>query len=770
MLLRVCAALKRPLFLIIACCYCAMGWARELAIVEVLLNTQSQGEYFLIMTEDGDILFPRRDLNTLPLRTNLGTVPSFEDGENVSLRSIEGLEFELDPASAQLIITADAKLFKPNSADIGFNYGQVVATPAVNSAFLNYALSTDSIDGADSSELSLELGGRTRELFGLSTFNYQRDENSEQFVRLMTSIRHDDRSAMTTLSVGDHLAQSASVLGSTVVLGGINFSRNFSVAPYYSTSPALQMRGMLQTPSTLEVYSNGYRVDELELPPGEFELNDIPSRSGLGNTEVVIRDAYGRESVISEEHYYSQILLRKGLADYSHSIGFIREDLGKKSANYDKLAITSRYFQGLSRQHTLGYTLGAARQHINLAPTFNTQFSRYGTLGMSLEASHSERRSGYGAALDYNLHGRRMSLNASYRTLSKHYANLTLGPNTDKPAALFNLSSGINIKGYGSLSLRYANSRYYQNANSRHYGVFYNHTLSRQTHLFVSTLRNRTDGDAAHNEYFIGLHISIDPVHSANLGYTRREDGRVKQAQLQRALPSDSGGGYTFQVEEDETDTQWQSNGIYQNNIGRYEARFYNSGDLHASAAGGIGYIDKSWFLSRPINDSFAKIKTGDLDDVAITYFGNEVVRSNRKGEAIIPVIRSFHNNRIGLVESDIPIDFSVASLSHNVNPEYRAGVVLDFGLQRFQAFTGKLFYDTENGEQPLEFAVLQVPLASRTLEGLVGRGGEFYLENIPPGQHRASVQHQGRECSIELDVPANDEMLIDLGKLSCEL
>ncbi len=770
MLFRACAALRRLIFCTTVFLLSTSVMAQEFAVVEVVLNTENKGEYFIVLTETGDVLIQRNDLANLPLHENLGEEQQLDDGEYVSLHSITGLTFEIDQASAQLHINADASLFKGNMVGLGFSQGEPLHSQVVNSAFLNYALNTDAINDAHSTQLSLELGGRTREIFALSTFHYIDDSNGDNFVRLMTSARSDNRAEMTTFTFGDHFASAGSAMSSNVLIGGLNYSRNFSVAPYYTTSPSLQMRGLLETPSHLEVYSNGYRVSQLDLPPGEFVLDDIPAQSGLGNTEIVIRDAFGRESVISEDHYYSQILLKKGLSDYSHSIGLIRNSFGEKSFDYGDPAIASRYFQGVTDTHTLGYTLGISKQHVNLSPAINMQISRFGTLGFSVEASRSAGLNGHGAAMDYSFQSRVFSINTSYRALSKHYANLGIDAIVDKPSSLFNLGTGINMKRHGALSFRYADSRYHQSADSVSYGVFYNRSLTRKTHLFMNALRSVTNGSPAENEFFIGLHISFDQRHSANLGQTKRDNERVKQALFQRSLPSGNGGGYSLDIQENDTTTTWQATGQYQTSVGRYEARYYDDNDFHASAAGGIGYIDNSWFLSRPISDSFAKIKTGGLKDVSISYFGNEIGRSNEKGETIIPVIRSFHNNRIGINEKDIPLDFSVESLSENINPEYRSGVVLDFGLNRFRALTGKIFIQTAEGNQALEFSTLKVILPSRTLEGLIGHGGEFYIENVPSGLHKASVDYMDSRCKVKLDVPDTDEVLLDLGALVCAM
>ena len=53
-------------------------------------------------------------------------------------------------------------------------------------------------------------------------------------------------------------------------------------------------------------------------------------------------------------------------------------------------------------------------------------------------------------------------------------------------------------------------------------------------------------------------------------------------------------------------------------------------------------------------------------------------------------------------------------------------------------------------------------------MEGLVGTEGEFYLENIPSGKHMAELVYKGNKCEFNMIIPESEEMLIDLGEISC--
>jgi outer membrane usher protein FimD/PapC len=60
--------------------------------------------------------------------------------------------------------------------------------------------------------------------------------------------------------------------------------------------------------------------------------------------------------------------------------------------------------------------------------------------------------------------------------------------------------------------------------------------------------------------------------------------------------------------------------------------------------------------------------------------------------------------------------------------------------------------------------------LKDRTIEGLVGRGGEFYIENVPAGSYPAKITYEGEECVFDITIPETTEMWVDLGEVLCEM
>jgi hypothetical protein len=44
------------------------------------------------------------------------------------------------------------------------------------------------------------------------------------------------------------------------------------------------------------------------------------------------------------------------------------------------------------------------------------------------------------------------------------------------------------------------------------------------------------------------------------------------------------------------------------------------------------------------------------------------------------------------------------------------------------------------------------------------GKGGEFYLEDLAPGDYAGSVESGGKRFRFELKIPDTNDMIVDLG------
>ncbi|HLC18360.1 MAG TPA: fimbria/pilus outer membrane usher protein [Thermodesulfobacteriota bacterium] len=753
--------------------------SQEIIVLRIIVNAVDLGDSFVVLTPEGDVWVEREVLTRARLRDGVGSTATFEEKRYVSLSSVPGLEFNLNEEEVSLEIEASAGLFEEQKIDVAHKRPYEIVYTRENSAFFNYSLNYHPDDSA--ADLSTELGARVGDWLGTSTFGYEINSERDRFVRLLTTLSMDDRPGLRRVSLGDFNSASG-VLGTGTILGGINFSKDFSINPYFLQYPALSLSGALKTPSEVEVYVNGVLVRREKLLPGEFELSNVPASIGLGSSEIVIRDAYGAEEVVSESFFYTDRLLKRGLHEYSLSLGFLREDLGEESFSYGDPVVQAFHNVGLTRALKGGYSLEASPELVSAGPTASLRVMNIGVVDAALSVSGSRNRGGVGGFLGYFFRGHRVNVALSLRYLSRHYSNLAIDALEDKPRLQFTGSAGVNLPRVGSFSVDYSTTDYYTGEGSGggggggdtdRYALLYTRNITTRANLFATASRTEVDNGEDTDEVFLGLHVYFGGDVSGSLGYTGGDDGEVKRASVQRSLPVGTGLGFRAQAEDLGDGTDLLADADYQTDYGTFGAGYRETGpdkDYFLSASGGVGYIDGSVFLSRPVTDSFAKVKAGEVEDVRVYYFGEEAGRTDSRGELIIPVLRSWRDNRVDIEKQDIPINYSIPSSTMYVNPPLRSGSLVEFDVTRVQGLSGHVYVVLEGEKVPVEFSRMLVILKERAVEGLVGRHGEFYVENVPEGTHPAKVFLKERACVFVITAPGGDEAWVDLGDMVCEL
>jgi outer membrane usher protein len=372
--------------------------------------------------------------------------------------------------------------------------------------------------------------------------------------------------------------------------------------------------------------------------------------------------------------------------------------------------------------------------------------------------------------LGYTYQSRNINVRLFIRSDSREYSNLTVKPSDDKAKFQFAGAIGFGGKDTGFLGVEYAHADKYQMSRSSLLAVSYNRLLTERASLFITA--SETKDIETKDEIFFGIHVYLGKNISGSVNYTKGDDSEIQKISIQKSQPPGTGFGFRADVVNSNDADYVNGDLSYQNRYGLYKmdvTRNDRDTDYRLSVAGGIGYIDKSVFLSRPITDSFAKVEVGKLEDVRVYHYGNEVGRTNKNGELIITDVRSFHDNKIGIEIQDIPIDYSITSLSQYISPSLRNGSVVEFQINRIQAVSGNLYVIREGVKIPAEFTRLFVQVKDGILEGLVGRNGEFYLENIPPGRHPAKIVYKGDECGFDIIIPDSTEQFLLLGDITCE-
>ncbi len=260
----------------------------------------AQRETVLVVLRGGDVLVAAEDLENAGLRRFEGRRESVGGRVMVSLRSLAPLlRFEVDERALALRITAEAPLLGIARLDLRPAARPPGLVPRGDPAgFFNYSAQLRT-DGQLTAFAEAGAGSDGRLLHSSGSLL-----SDGRAVRGLTSLTVDEPAALRRWIAGDTFA-SAGGLGGGVSLGGLSLVKEYGLDPYLVRGPLPRLGGFAATPSTLDVYVNGVLVRQQLLPPGGYDLANLPVTAGSGTVHTVLRDAFGRTEVLDLRYYYT---------------------------------------------------------------------------------------------------------------------------------------------------------------------------------------------------------------------------------------------------------------------------------------------------------------------------------------------------------------------------------------------------------------------------------------------------------------------------------
>jgi outer membrane usher protein len=186
------------------------------------------------------------------------------------------------------------------------------------------------------------------------------------------------------------------------------------------------------------------------------------------------------------------------------------------------------------------------------------------------------------------------------------------------------------------------------------------------------------------------------------------------------------------------------------------------------NVSGALVGIGGGLYSTRPVRNSFALIRVPGVDGVRAYSSNQEVGRTSRGGNILVPDLLPYYGNELNIADTDIPIDYLVQDVHITLAPPYRGGAVVLFPVRRIQRTTGNVVIVTAAGDDRPEFGELTLVGGGESASSPLGARGEFYFENLPQGTHEAAVKYDGGSCSFILTVPHSDQPTLDLGTLRC--
>lgn len=738
----------------------------EELLLQVDLNAQGLTDTVLVLrSADGKIAVPVDSIDRWRLRRP-DVVPRFHDGTPYyPLDAIAGVTYVYDAAKQRLTISAPPRAFTDTRfANAAVQYP--APTPSQLGGFFNYNLFASRASGESQYAGQFEAGVFSPYGVLIAGLLAQDNAGVKETVRLGTTWTSDFPAQLTTLRIGD-ATNVPGAWGRAVQFGGVQYGTNFATQPGYITFPSLAANGQAALPSTVDVFVNNALVAQRPVPPGPFSITNIPTVNGSGNVQLVVRDLFGREQVISQPFYASVNLLKEGLNDYSFETGFERQNFGVASSDYGPGFASATFSRGLTDQLT-------GQVHAELMPGLadggvaaNYLINEIGVASASAAVSGGGGNGGGAlAGVGFQRQTGQFSLNAQAQWTSTAFREI--GATTQAPLPLRQLSGslGYQLDRFGSANVTYV-AQDFRNQPSIHVlSLGYSVGLGRWA--FMSLTAAKTYGATGGIAFGATVSIPLDDHTLAGVSYngtrsSTQGNSSATSLTLQRNLPLGEGYGYRI---VGQTNGDVQASGTWQNNVGTYTlnaARFQGATAGQVNVVGGIGVVGDHPFLSRQITDSFGVVRVADYPNITVLQDNQPVGRTDADGYAVLPLLRAYDVNRVSIDEHDLPLDAQVDKLKVEAVPYYRSGLLFDFPVRRSHGATLHIRLD-DGGPMP-SGGIVQI--VGRDEDFPVALNGEAYVTGLEQ-QNRLRATWKGTSCEFDAAFPPTTEPLPDLGAFVC--
>lgn len=579
------------------------------------------------------------------------------------------------------------------------------------------------------------------------------------------------------LSAGDLQAETISILG-TQLVGGFGIERRKRIfSPF---DPVFQLGGrriLINSPSTIEIASNGQVIRTIPVDEGVYDLQELPLVSGANDVEIIVRDAAGRTSVTSFNYFYDPVELEPGDFEYGGYIGLV-SDFDSLEPNYsDNWAATGFYRRAFTPSLLIGGAVQASSRSQAVAAELRWVPQVIpGAMDSQVAVSNGTEGIGYAARVGYRW-GRSTAIGGRQISFLADFESEKFEP-ISRPAFLnerrFNITAnyGQNVTRRTYLS---AGVNYFKRGNTRARTTLFADVL----HQFRSDLRGTLGVEYGSNDGLgsaFGVRASLTWLigrnSRANAAVESRRD--LYRASYSRGLDNRVGAiGYDASIQSSEGRGLADASFRYRGN--RFDGRVLVSGSgdgignvfdnrrAQFQFSTSLAFADGAFGIGRPITDGFALVTPhpaieGDAIVGNRLNGGEYQARSGTFGAAVVPGLIGYQTREIIYDIDSIDTVYDTGDGTDRIRVPTGGGAKVIVGDFRFVSAVGTLI----SGNEPE--ALVSGTVTSQTDEGFpqtqffTNYAGRFSIIGLAPGERYQVTLMDGR--GFEVEVPADSDGL----------
>lgn len=707
----------------------------------ISVNGVTDGEPRLVRESAGlGFFIAEADVVSLALPPGAVTAIVEIDGQRrVRLAQRPGVSIQRDDANGSLLINIDPWLFAPQNLQGNQSAATRIDTGEA-ALFANYDLF------ATRGDYSMQAGqfelGTSRGRYSIISSALVTTQDS---ARLDTTLRADFPEHRATFGLGDMITSGVASERS-VRFAGIQWATDFGTEPGFIPHAMPRANGVAVLPSAVDLYVNGAAVSHRDVSSGPFSIPDVAVPAGTGLIELRVRDALGREQVVTQPFLVSPLLLKPGLTAYSFELGSVREGYAVKSFGYGEAFSAFGLKRGITDEFTLQGGAEVLRDQATMRAAAVKRLGDRMVVQAGGAVSEASARFGYAATLAFEVTGRRIDFGMSWRESTANFTELA---SLDPQARLRRTLSGqlsMHLNSSASLSLIHAYREPVEGI--RGYVTTASYSISQLFGGSINAYASRADFSSHDTTVGVMFTRSNGP-RTMSSGFVRDNKGGIGvNLQAGRTATRESAWGWDMDARS----------GTDQMVAGRLQALSpWGSGNFQTGLYDGHAAVSAGWrggwvwargitALTPPIYGAIGVVDVPGAANVPIFHGGEDSGRTNKNGELIVTSLRPYQDNELSLDSSNMSVNAWIDSTEMVVRPYARNVVRVRFPVSAAtSSFRLKLASDQT-----------AVPSgASATSDGEEVPVGDDGLVAVPMSTRDSTIQVQWGENGCEARVTA---------------
>lgn len=625
--------------------------------------------------------------------------------------------------------------------------------------FANYTFSGSQNDsgngGTDKNQYlnlqsGLNLGGWR--LRNYATWDKNDDEQSWQ--SLQTYIQHDVQFLKSQFTAGENSTRGE--VFDSVQYQGVNLASDENMLPFSQRGFAPTIRGIANSNAEVSVRQNGYLIYQANVAPGAFEINDISSTSNSGDMEVTIKEADGSERHFTQPYSSVAVMLRPGRVKYEVTAARYRAN--NNSGDKEPMFVQGSAIYGLNNIFTLFGGLTAAEDYQAGVGGVGVALGTIGSVSADVTwakttLDNGEQHDGQSYRLLYSKNIETTDTNitlASYRYSTSGYysfadANQRIDDDNGDDDWRYQYNKRNRIQASISQSI-FSSSLYLNGYQQDYWGTSrkernlsagFSTTVNGISYHLAYTYSKNDDSDS---DRIVSFSLSVPlsrwlPNSWASYNISNSQRGDTNQnVGLGGTLLDDQRLSYSLQQSHTNHDGTDNSSiySTYRSQYANLSGGYYYASDdsrqISYSVSGAVVAHPHGVTLAQPLSSEFAIV---DTDEASGLRFQNQRgVQSDSFGNAIIPSLSAYQENRIVLDTTTLPDDVDTNATVVTVVPTRNAAVTAHFST--WVGYRVLVTLRRESGS-PVPFGAF-ASVDGQTQTGIVDENGVLYLAGIADG------------------------------------